>query len=266
LSNLPRIALAAVVATVALVFLASVLFPPVGERDAAADETPEYPLSADKGTTKLLPGPLQMEDVFQRKDVPDASAFNNLNLNVLAEDGAPLANAEVLVFITDDSRKSPTVSTTTDLDGILHVKWLPDGNYRLEVNHELYFSSAQTTFDIPAQEPVDLKVTLKLGAKLSGELRRTDGTPFMHGVIRLINAQEELDHVLTADAKGNFHSKTLVPGLWRAEWAKHVNATAEPALRFDAALAPGNHRRLRFSLPTADLVGDVEPSVAEIFE
>ena len=266
MSNLPRIALAAVIALVALVFLASVLFPPVGERDIPADETPQYPLPANKGTTKLLPGPLQMEDVFQREEILVAPSFNNLAVKVYAADGAPLAHAEVLVFATDGSRDSPSVIAKTDLNGDLYVKWLPDGSYRVEARHESYFTSAETAFEIPAQAAASFDLYLKLGAKLSGELRFSDGSPFMHGVVRLINEQQDLDYVLRADSKGNFQSETLVPGLWRAEWAKHVNALAEPSLRFDAAIAPGDHRRLRFTLPTAEKVRDEEPSVNEIFE
>jgi len=266
LSNLPRLALAAVITLLALVFLASVLFPPVGERDLAANEEPQYPLPANKGTSKELPGPLQMEDVFERVEVAVEPTFHNLHVTVFAGDGAALANAEVLVFQTDGIRKSPSVSAKTDLEGKLYVKWLPEGSYRIEARHELYFASTDSEFAIPGKTSAKVELALKLGAKLSGELRRSDDASFVHGVVRLLNEEEGLDYVLTADAHGNFHSETLVPGLWRVEWAKNINADAEPTLRFDAAMAPGNHRRLRFTLPAAGKEHEEQASVAEIFE
>jgi hypothetical protein len=261
------LALAAVLALLAIMFLASVLFPPVGERDLAADQEPQYPLQASEGTSKELPGPLQMEDVFERVEVVKEPSFHSVDVTVYARDGAPLPGAEVLIFLTDGSRQSPSVKAKTDLKGKLHVKWLPDGPYRLEARHELYFPSDGQNFKLPTKaETMKLETHLVLGAKLSGELRYSDGAPLVHGVVRLSNQEEDLELVLTADANGDFASETLVPGLWHVEWAKNIHASAEATLRFDAAVAPGNHRRLRFTLPDTTQVGEVSAKVVEIFD
>ena len=266
MSNLPRYALAMVILLIAFVFFASVSCPPIAERDADTEEPAEYPLKADPGTTKELPGPLQIEDVFQREDIPDEQAFNNCIVFVRAADGQPLAGGSVKVFSSDQQRTNPLINGVTDEHGYLTIKWLPEGSYRFEVSHSVYFSSDDLTLNVPADTEQELEVILEIGARISGELRTPTGEPVRHGIVRFNNSEEQVGVTGKADAAGNFDSGPITPGLWNVEWAEHIHADAPQALRFDAALAPGNHRRLRFTMTGASATDVPAVGVTELLD
>lgn len=253
-----------VILLVALVFFGSVSCPPVGERDSTLDSTPQYPLQANPGTTKPLPGPLQMEDVFNREEIPTETNFHTCSIFVQAEDGLALAQANVQVFATDGSRSSALINGATDQDGKLTIKWLPDGAYRLEVKHSVYFPAEPLLLEMPSSEELHFDVILKIGAKLSGELRTASGSLVHHGLVRFRNTEAQLEFTVSADASGNFDSGPIIAGLWTVDWITHVHADSDPLLRFDAAIAPGNHRRLGFTIPIVET--DSAPQVVELFD
>lgn len=253
-----------VILLVALVFFGSVSCPPVDELESTPENVPEYPLQADPGTTKPLPGPLQMEDVFSRENLPTEEDYNTCSVFVRAKDGLPLAQASVQVFVTDDSRSSPLVNGATDQDGKLTIKWLPDGAYRLEVEHSVYFPAEPLLLEMPSSNELHFDIVLKIGAKLTGELRAATGGLVHHGLVRFRNTEAQLEFATTPDASGNFDSGPIVAGLWTVDWISHVHADSDPLLRFDAAVAPGNHRRLRFTIPAA--TAETAPKVVELFD
>jgi 5-hydroxyisourate hydrolase-like protein (transthyretin family) len=260
-----------VILLVALVFFGSVSCPPIDELESTPDSAPEYPLQADPGTTKPLPGPLQMEDVFGREDLPMEQDYNTFSVSVHAKDGLPLEQASVRVFVTDGSRSSPLVNGATNHDGNLTINWLPDGDYRMEVEHSVYFPAEPFLLEMPSSNELHFDVVLEIGAKLSGELRTATGGAVHHGLVRFRNPEAQREFTVTPDAAGNFDSGPIVAGLWTVDWISHIHADSDPLLRFDAALAPGNHRRLRFTIAssataTTETETTTAPTVVELFE
>jgi hypothetical protein len=82
-------------------------------------------------------------------------------------------------------------------------------------------------------------------------------------VVLLRNAESGAQAVAAADAHGDFDSGPLTGGLWTVTWVKHAQADPDPRLSFDAAVAPGDHRRLRFTITTGT---DDDAGVVELFE
>lgn len=266
MSSIPRYALATVILLVALVFFGSVSCPPVDELESTPENAPQYPLQADAGTTKPLPGPLQMEDVFNRESLPAEEDFHTCSVSVSAKDGLPLAQASVKVFVTDGSRTSPLVNGSTDQEGELTIKWLPAGSYRLEVEHSVYFPVEPVPFTVPSTEEPHFDIALEIGARLSGELRTATGGLVHHGLVRFHNAEAQLEFTATPDTAGNFDSGPIIAGLWTVDWISHVHADSDPLLRFDAAIAPGNHRRLSFTFAATGSDADADAKVVELFD
>jgi hypothetical protein len=266
LKNIPRIALAGIILLVALVFFGSVACPPLGERNATNQDGPRYPLPADPGTTKPLPGPLQIEDVFKRVKVEPPASFLGLTVTVHAADGLPLEAAQVLCWPAEANREKALIDGRTDAQGNYTVKWLPEGAYQLEASARGFFTAEPLQVLIPSPVAQHFDFALKIGARISGELRRPGGTPIRYGVVRFTNSEEQLEVVVRPNAEGNFDSGPLLGGLWVVEWLPHTQGAADPRLRFDAAIAPGGQRRFIFTLTQTNSAKDPAIGVAELFE
>jgi len=251
---------------VALVFFGSVACPPLGERDAENKDGARYPLPADPGTTQPLPGPLQIEDVFQRVEVEPPATFLGLTVTVHAADGLPLMAARVLCWSTEANQKKALIDGRTDAQGNYTVQWLPQGSYQLEASSPGFFPAEPLLVQIPSPVAQHFDFALKVGARISGELRRPGGTPIRYGVVRFTNSEEQLEVLVKPNAEGNFDSGPLLGGLWVVEWLPHTQGAADSRLRFDAAIAPGGQRRFLFTLTQTNSAKDPAVGVAELLE
>jgi hypothetical protein len=157
--------------------------------------------------------------------------------SVLDADGAPIANAEVVLQTIGTSE-----SVSTDASGhfALHQ---PAGSYRLAVTHPRY-RRAEQPVTLPAK---DLTIVLDSGGSISGKVVDGAGKPLASADVIAVpgildDLMRELDHgssKATTDADGAFEVTGLLAGRWvlAASGASLPSTPSEPVV-----LRPGEHR------------------------
>jgi uncharacterized GH25 family protein len=140
---------------------------------------------------------------------------------VLSPIGQPVAGASVrrelglLEMMAAGGASQATAST--DASGRFEILDLDAGSCELVASREGFASSEPLVLDLqPGREYADLLLTLRQGAKLSGEVLGDDGRPRAAGTVvlqRMPNMSRQI--LLETDSEGRFVQENLEPGSWQ---------------------------------------------------
>ena len=196
---------------------------------------------------------------------------------VLTPDGAPATNAFVLLgelrplaaLEDGDEPADDVVWTRVDAEGRFGFNDLAPGKRVVTAGAPGLASSASVALELGADETrTDLELTLRVGARLTGEVLRPDGLPAVEREVRLLQtaqAQEALGlrmlRYVTTDAFGHFESPPLRPGTWGVltypsgdELAELGVEQTEVMLQATVELQDGGAEHVRLGVPSAQAV------------
>lgn len=224
-------------AAAALVVCGALLFP--FERDApapsstAADGTHAEgaPASAPHPTASSAPPSSERESVAPQPAPTPATPTPQLAGVVRTPDGAPAAGATVMLgalrnlsFLANGTAPGEELPhATTDDDGRFAFDTLPPGRVDVTAGRADTAPSPTASFQVDAEAgPLpDLELTLRVGARIDGEVLRPDGRPARGWSVRFMQVADDngpsgltLLWTTTTDADGRFQGERLRPGEW----------------------------------------------------
>jgi protocatechuate 3,4-dioxygenase beta subunit len=160
---------------------------------------------------------------------------------VLSPLGQPVAGANVrrelgLIEMMASGGASQAAAIT-DASGRFEILDLDAGTCQLVASREGFASSEPLVLDVgPGQEYPDLLLTLRQGAKLSGEVLGDDGRPRASGTVvlqRMPNMTRQI--LLQTDSEGRFVQENLEPGSWQVTAMQNLFGIDTDVEQFDQA-------------------------------
>ncbi len=243
------------------------------ETTEAAAPAPAPEIAAPKAETERI-------SVAAPSETPTAPAQTptvRLTGQVLDPAGAPVAGATVVFgsygaiqFLYDG--KGPDkdlVHTLTDDDGRFAFSTVADGKSLLTAGMPDFAPSATSLIDLaPDETRRDLALTLRAGARIFGEVQRSDGTLAPNRRVRFLLEVDSTDlpdsrmlHYTETDDDGHFAIDHLVPGRWGivsspdAEELKVIGGTMpEHMLQSTVTVEDGDETHVRLGAPSVETV------------
>lgn len=147
----------------------------------------------------------------------------NLSGTVTESDsGSPVANAEVTLTKTDDTK---TISGSTGSDGRYLLEGIPVGDYTLTVKKDAYQTYEQT-ISLIENTTHDVKLDPS-GSRVSGTVSDSNG-PLSGVLVTITNG--ETTKQCTTDADGTYESDPLTPGEYTVQFSKSGYFTVEKSI------------------------------------
>ncbi|MFT7670318.1 MAG: hypothetical protein ACI8X5_003026 [Planctomycetota bacterium] len=131
--------------------------------------------------------------------------------------GAKVSLARNLAKIMEGSSGGTPPSTTTDLEGEFILEGLEPGSASILGKAEGFAGSAALGLELISGETVpDLRLTLRTGGILSGDVYDDDGEPAEgRMVIAQLLPSYSVQHIMTSGSLGEFRVENLEPGTWQ---------------------------------------------------
>ena len=141
---------------------------------------------------------------------------------VLNPNGTPAANARVTIkraaagILAGISEDLKDASTMSDTSGHFSLERLHSGIIDLFAAADGYASSAPEAVTLVAgEETKGLKLSLRLGGTITGELFNKDGELTSNATIQVIKPDDYSTQLSKTDAEGSFRFENLEPGSWQ---------------------------------------------------
>ena len=141
---------------------------------------------------------------------------------VVNPNGTPAANAHVTIkkpaagILANVSEDLKEASTMSDASGQFVLERLHSGIVDLTASADGYASSAPEEVTLTAgEETSGLRLSLRMGGTITGELYNKDGELTSNATIQVIKPDDYSTQLAKTDAEGAFRFENLEPGLWQ---------------------------------------------------
>lgn len=141
---------------------------------------------------------------------------------VVNPNGSPAANAHVTIkkaaagILASVSEDLKDASTMSDSSGHFVLERLHSGIVDLTASADGYAPSAPEEVTLIAGEDTsDLRLSLRMGGTITGELYNKDGDLTPNATIQVIKPEDYSTQLAKTDAEGAFRFENLEPGLWQ---------------------------------------------------
>jgi protocatechuate 3,4-dioxygenase beta subunit len=141
---------------------------------------------------------------------------------VLNPNGTPAANAQVKIktsasgMLANISENLKDASTICDASGNFFLERLHSGVIDLYASADGYAPSAPEEVTLIAgEETTGLRLSLRVGGTITGELYNNDGEHTPNATIQVIKPDDYSTQLSKTDAEGSFRFENLEPGSWQ---------------------------------------------------
>lgn len=134
---------------------------------------------------------------------------------VLDAAGKPIEGAALIVELVQERRPMWGLDCRTDARGAFRCTGIPPGAHEIRAEHPEHATSAPLPFEsVTGIETADLRITMRAGGTLTGEVFGDDGHPQPGRNVSLMS-NDGSDGNATSDASGRFEIRNLIPGTYQ---------------------------------------------------